>query len=1246
MAKVISSTYDPESELYTIEYDDGSSITSGDDIPVGTSDGNETGSDKNTSSGLTTDTAPTRNSYDFSGYTYTKNPDGTYVKIDESGVSHPSTAEEFEAAASGKDPATLSPTLDSSKVSTTPTTSRTTSTVTGTGDPNTFTGLINRAVSNTLSAKDIANFAAANAGNIAAMTGLAALTGGNTPTTGAYTGKIPTLQSIRSQVNAAVPPGQSQQYFTDTRYVNPADAGAVAQAKADTATQAQNIIAAAQQQAAAKSAAQPVVPGFAMPWVNQTAAGNTPVTAANNAGLAAVIDRSSPGYNYGSSTGASISPGQNVTITPGKTAADAAAAAAAAKAAADAAALKAQQDAAAKAAADAAALKAQQDAAAKAAAEAAAAKNAADAKAKQDAANKAAADAAALKAQQDAAAKAAADKAAADAAAKAAADKAAADKAAADKAAADAAAKAAAAKTAQQQTDIGNIVKQYTDPTGKITDPTKATQMQVAVAQYMDANGITPGQLTGIVGNASYATGWTPDLINTVYKSVDPIAQVVTAYQGGKSAADVAALANKDNITLQQLQSIGLNNQQINDLAAKGYLGTGATSSPLLTSLLAKDYSNASPADIANINAIAAAQQLTTDQVQKMFPGIDLYQVSQAGVNVPGYVAPTQTLQDMYTKGDVAGINNLLQTQNINANDVTSMFNGIDLNAIANQGINIPGYTAPVNTVTSSDNTGIAATNTANFNNFINNVIGKGGGNTANVNTNAAPSYTDYSNQNIADYIAQNNIDVNDPAAVAAAVQQTNADPNAVNSYISSLGPVNDQPYVDNSGAKAGGLMGYAHGGISNIPRYLQGTTDGMADKVPSSIDGVQPAKLSHGEFVIPADVVSHLGNGNSDAGAKKLYEMMDRVRYARTGTKKQGKEINPDKFMVGGHAYAKGGEIAFSSGGVPGYAGTTGSVVGTSSGVSTPSLGYSTVNALSPWAGDYVTNMLGSAQALAQGPMPVYQGELTAGPSALQQQQFSGLSALAQTGVPPVQFQTGTFSNAGAPVMPDLSRPSDTSLIGQYTGDNAPDYSKPLQLDTGNTGVAGQYMNPYLQQSLQPQLDLLARQSQINTLGDLGKMTQQGAFGGSRQAVLQGINEGNLLGQQANLIGQGYNTAYKNAMDQFNAEQSLGLQAQNYQQQANQGSANFGLQSLNALGSAGATQQGLTQAADTAAQNQFNQQALYPYQQLQFEQSMLSNLPISTQAVIPNTSPISNAAGALNTSISLADALAQLGIK
>jgi hypothetical protein len=93
----------------------------------------------------------------------------------------------------------------------------------------------------------------------------------------------------------------------------------------------------------------------------------------------------------------------------------------------------------------------------------------------------------------------------------------------------------------------------------------------------------------------------------------------------------------------------------------------------------------------------------------------------------------------------------------------------------------------------------------------------------------------------------------------------------------------------------------YASGGIAEMAkgRYLAGATDGMADKIPARIGGKQEARLSHGEFVIPADVVGHLGNGNSEAGAQRLYAMMDKIRKARTGTTKQGKQINPDKFLA-----------------------------------------------------------------------------------------------------------------------------------------------------------------------------------------------------------------------------------------------------------------------------------------------------------------------------------------------------------
>jgi len=115
--------------------------------------------------------------------------------------------------------------------------------------------------------------------------------------------------------------------------------------------------------------------------------------------------------------------------------------------------------------------------------------------------------------------------------------------------------------------------------------------------------------------------------------------------------------------------------------------------------------------------------------------------------------------------------------------------------------------------------------------------------------------------------------------------------------------PVNPTPTTpDVVAAAQGGLLGspqeYAKGGIADLGYYLGGHTDGMADKVPANIDDQQPAKLSHGEFVLPSDVVSALGSGNSSAGAKVLYDMMDRIRKHAHGTTKQIKPANLKKTL------------------------------------------------------------------------------------------------------------------------------------------------------------------------------------------------------------------------------------------------------------------------------------------------------------------------------------------------------------
>ena len=385
--------------------------------------------------------------------------------------------------------------------------------------------------------------------------------------------------------------------------------------------------------------------------------------------------------------------------------------------------------------------------------------------------------------------------------------------------------------------------------------------------------------------------------------------------------------------------------------------------------------------------------------------------------------------------------------------------------------------------------------------------------------------------------------------------------------------------------------IGMADGGIAMAKgRYLQGKTDGMADKIPSKIDGNQEAALSHGEFVIPADVVSHLGNGNSDAGAQKLYQMMDRIREARTGTKEQGKKINPDKFMPGGLAaskYAGGGTVQkFNEGGIP--------------------LDTSKTSTLSPWAGDYVTNMLGKTQALTEAPMQTYGGPLTAGASNLQQQGFAGIGEVAKGGFNPTTFTSGTF----------------------------------------DASAANKYMNPYLMSSLQPQIDEARRQSQITQQQNASKMTQAGAFGGSRGAIMDAETQRSLGANLAGITGAGYNKAYDAAMGQFNAEQGRGLDTQKATEASRQYSADFGLKSLNDLMSAGATQRGIEGEGIAADKAQFEQQQARPYTNLEFQRKMLTDLPIGAETKSTNQDTLSKLQTDISGLASLYQKLANLGLK
>jgi len=135
--------------------------------------------------------------------------------------------------------------------------------------------------------------------------------------------------------------------------------------------------------------------------------------------------------------------------------------------------------------------------------------------------------------------------------------------------------------------------------------------------------------------------------------------------------------------------------------------------------------------------------------------------------------------------------------------------------------------------------------------------------------------------------------------APSAPPPEAMANPNFSGTGITSLPPRQPAQNLNLTGGFSDMASGIINsGGAFAKGGYLDGPGDGMSDSIPATIANKQPARLADGEFVVPADVVSHLGNGSTKAGAQRLYSMMDKVRKARTGTTKQGRQINPNKYM------------------------------------------------------------------------------------------------------------------------------------------------------------------------------------------------------------------------------------------------------------------------------------------------------------------------------------------------------------
>ena len=222
----------------------------------------------------------------------------------------------------------------------------------------------------------------------------------------------------------------------------------------------------------------------------------------------------------------------------------------------------------------------------------------------------------------------------------------------------------------------------------------------------------------------------------------------------------------------------------------------------------------------------------------------------------------------------------------------------------------------------------------------------------------------------------------------------------------------------------------------------------------------------------------------------------------------------------------------------------------------------------LANWVGPYVTEMLGRGQALASQPYQAYMGPLTAGASNLQQQAFQGLGSLQLPTQQQMQFTPTQFSG----------------------------------------GIAQQYMNPYLQAALEPQIAEARRQSEIQRMADAGRLAKAGAYGGSRQAVMESEGNRNLLANLANITGQGYKSAFDLAQGQFNTEQER-------QRAAAQQAADLGFKTLSSQLGAGETQRGITSEGIKADIAQFEKERLDPYSQVQFMQSLLQGMPVSAMS-------------------------------
>ena len=261
-----------------------------------------------------------------------------------------------------------------------------------------------------------------------------------------------------------------------------------------------------------------------------------------------------------------------------------------------------------------------------------------------------------------------------------------------------------------------------------------------------------------------------------------------------------------------------------------------------------------------------------------------------------------------------------------------------------------------------------------------------------------------------------------------------------------------------------------------------------------------------------------------------------------------------------------------------------------------TPSSQNVTQTTIPDYAKPYVERMLGKAEAVSSQPYQSYGGERLAGFSPMQQQAFQGVQNLQ----PSQQLGTATQ-------MAGLAGLGSLQAGGQYAR------------QATDPGSVQQYMSPYIQNALAPQMEEARRQAGITGQQEASRAVQSGAFGGARHGIVEAENARNLANLQSDIYGRGMQNAFQNAQQAQQFGSTLGLQGlgqagQLAGQLGNLGQAQFGQQKdiINALSTAGGQQQGLEQQRLSQQYQDFLTQRGYPQQQLSYMSDMLRGLPLS----------------------------------